>query len=290
LNDLIALRPRAFYFYAPKTLDEAINLLYTKEDAKALAGGQSLIPMMKLRILNPKNVVSLSKVSEIQPEITKKNDEVYVSALTTHDQICRSDVLLSHFPALSVAAKEIADQQIRNRGTIGGNVSHGDPSANLPIALLALDAKVHTKGPKGSRMLPVDEFYKDIFLTALEPGEVVTGFSLSVQKAGKQAFMKVTKTATTWPIVSVAVNVFLKEGVVESARIALGVAGPTPLRAKKAEEYLKGKTLDDETILKASQLSIEGVRPPEDVNASSDYRKHLLSVLVKRCLKQVSGR
>lgn len=286
---LYAMRPRPFSLYRPQSLKEASEILYSHEDAKALAGGQSLIPMMKLRIYSPKEIVMISHLPELRANIWEEGDTIFIKSMTTHDMVHRSGLLRSSLPLLSEAAGTIADQQIRNRGTIGGNVAHADPATNLSSALLALNATVLVSGPKGEREIPIDGFFVDAFTTALEPGEIITGFKIEKQRNSRQKFMKIARSDTTWPMALVAVNLKMSEGFVEDARIALGVAAPTPIRAVKAEKYLVKKVLDDETILKAAELATEDLRPPGDVHASPEYRKHLLKVLVKRSLSSLKG-
>jgi carbon-monoxide dehydrogenase medium subunit len=284
------VRPPPFNYYAPLTLRDTIELLHTKEDSKVLAGGQSLIPMLKLRLARFSNIIDLKKVKELAPRIEDKGDRVFISALTTHDTISKSDLIKTKLPILATAASQIADQQIRNRGTIGGNVAHADPSANFPIALLTLDTKIIAEGYNGERVIEINNFYKYLFTTELSNDEVIKGFEIKYPSPDtKQVFLKIARSAITWPIALVGITIRLEKTHVIEARIALGAAGPTPLRVKKAEEFLKNRELDEETILKASEYAVEGIKPISDVEASSEYRKHLLKVLVKRGLKSIVG-
>ncbi|MCL6090125.1 MAG: xanthine dehydrogenase family protein subunit M [Candidatus Thermoplasmatota archaeon] len=283
------MRPRPFDFYQPTSIKEASEILHSHEDAKPLAGGQSLIPMMKLRIFSPSEIMSLAKIKEMKPYISETGQILKIGAMATHDMIHRSDVLRNAVPVLSEAAGEIADQQIRNRGTIGGNIAHGDPSTNLSAALLALDAEIEVQGIEGTRIIPIDEFFLDLFTTALDHGEIITEFRVKASPHTKQKFMKVAKSDTAFPMAFVALNVGLSEGFVENARIALGVAGPTPLRALEAEKFLLKKRLDSEVITKAAQIATKDLEPPSDVHASEEYRKQLLSTLIKRGLSSFVG-
>ncbi|MEM0121573.1 MAG: FAD binding domain-containing protein, partial [Thermoprotei archaeon] len=198
-----------------------------------------------------------------------------------------NDVLRQRLPALAKAAGEVADQQIRNRGTIGGNVCHGDSAANLGVTLLALDATLVIEGGKGERRASIDGFHTGPFSVALEHDEVVKRFEIPYDSSSKQTFMKISKTATTWPIVSVAVNVSVSGSTVSKARIALGVAGPTVLRARHAEAHLEGKSLNPESASKAAELAVHGVNPPSDIYADSEYRVQLLKVLTRRALESL---
>lgn len=283
------MRPRPFLLHRPKTLKEASELLYSHEDAKPLAGGQSLIPMMKLRIFSPEEIVMIGQLPELQPGVREEGNSIYINSMTTHDMVHHNEIITSNIPVLSQAAGAIADQQIRNRGTIGGNIAHGDPSTNLSAALLSLNAKILVNGTEGVRELPIDDFFLDLFTTALEPGEVITGFKIDKPKGTKQKFMKITRSDTAFPLAFVAVNVQVAEGAVSSARFGLGVAGPMPIRAVEAEEYIKGKNLDQETILKTAEIATKDLEPPGDVHASPEYRKNLLNVLMKRSLTSLNG-
>lgn len=283
------MRPRPFLLHRPTTLKEASELLYSHEDAKPLAGGQSLIPMMKLRIFSPEEIVMIGQLKELQPGIREEGNSILINSMTTHDMVHHSDVIISHIPVLSEAAGAIADQQIRNRGTIGGNIAHGDPSTNLSAALLALNAKIVVNGTEGSRELPVDDFFLDLFTTALEPGEIITGFRIEKPTNSRQKFMKITRSDTAFPLAFVALNLNMADGAVGNARIGLGVAAPTPIRAVEAENYIRNKSLDKETILKTAEAATKDLEPPGDVHASPEYRKNLLNVLMKRSLESVMG-
>lgn len=283
------MRSRPFVLYRPKTLKEASELLYQHEDAKPLAGGQSLIPMMKLRIFSPEEIVMIGHLEELQPGIKEEGNSIFINSMTTHDMVNHNELIMKYLPILSQAAGAIADQQIRNRGTIGGNVAHGDPSTNMSAALLALNAKVVAQGKNGIREIPIDDFFLDLFTTALEHGEIITGFRIEKPVNSKQKFMKITRSDTAFPLAFVAVNVQISGGVVSSARFGLGVAGPMPLRAVEAEEYIKGKKLDEKTIKETAEIATKDLDPPGDVHASPEYRKNLLRVLMKRCLSSLNG-
>lgn len=281
------MRPASFAVFRPLSLKEAVEALSENDDAKVLAGGQSLIPMMKLRVFSPPKLVSLQKVKEIQPKISDAGGYISINALTTYEDIANDNLVRHRLPALAKAAGEIADQQIRNRGTIGGNVCHGDSAANLGVTLLALGATIVIEGAKGERKASVDGFHTGPFSVALEHDEVVKRFEVPYDNSSKQTFTKISKTATTWPMASVAVNISVSGATVTKARIALGVAGPTALRASQAEVYLEGKSLNAEVAAKAAELAVEGLNPPSDIHADSEYRAHLLKVLTRRSLESL---
>lgn len=278
------MRPRSFEFYSPTTLSEAVEILSSNEESKLLAGGQSLIPMMKLRIFSPEELISLSRVKELNPYIKQEGDVIKIGSSTTHDMLGQSDLLKKVAPVLSEAASEIADQQIRNRGTIGGNIAHGDPSTNLSAALLVLDAEIEVIGKKGKRVIPINDFFLDLFTTALEHDEIITEIRFKNPKGTKQKFMKIAKSDTAFPMAFVAVSLITSGNKVDQARVALGVAGPVPMRSVEAENFLKGKKLEEETNRKAAIIATENLDPPADVHASVEYRKQLLKVLLQRSL------
>jgi carbon-monoxide dehydrogenase medium subunit len=278
------MRPRSFEFYSPTTLSEAVEILSSNEESKLLAGGQSLIPMMKLRIFSPEELISLSRVKELSPYIKQEGDVIKIGSSTTHDMLGQSDLLKKVAPVLSEAASEIADQQIRNRGTIGGNIAHGDPSTNLSAALLVLDAEIEVIGKKGKRVIPINDFFLDLFTTALEHDEIITEIRFKNPKGTKQKFMKIAKSDTAFPMAFVAVSLITSGNKVDQARVALGVAGPVPMRSVEAENFLKGKKLEEETNRKAAIIATENLDPPADVHASVEYRKQLLKVLLQRSL------
>lgn len=284
LSIYIDMRPRSFEYYNPKTISEAVEILSKKGESKLLAGGQSLIPMMKLRIFSPEELISVSEIKELEPYIKQEGQFIKIGSVTTHDMLGQSELLKEIAPVLSEAASEIADQQIRNRGTIGGNIAHGDPSTNLSAALLVLDAEVEVVGKNGKRIIPINEFFVDLFTTALEHDEIITEIKFRPIKGSRQKFMKIAKSDTAFPMAFVAVNLLKSENKIKDARIALGVAGPVPMRSLEAETFLKGKELNRDNSLKASEIAIENLEPPADVHASAEYRKQLLKVLVKRSL------
>ncbi len=277
--------PAPFDYYAVKSLDEAIAMLKENEDAKVIAGGQSLLPMMKLRLLTPKILIDIGKIPGLN-YIREEGNELAIGALTTHDDIAVSDLVKRKCPLLSEAASKIADQQIRNRGTIGGSISHADPAADYLPTLLVLGAKVVTKGPNGERIIEAKDFFIDVFTTALEEAELVREVRVPImeEKAG-YAFMKFIKRELEFATVNAAIILSLDENdIVKDVRIGLGAVGPKPIRAKKVEEMLLGKKISKELIEEASQYADEGTDPPSDVHASAEYRRHLTKVITKRGL------
>ncbi|MEM1599946.1 MAG: xanthine dehydrogenase family protein subunit M, partial [Sulfolobaceae archaeon] len=253
-------------------------------------GGQSLIPMMKLRIIRPLHIIDIKRIPELSPSITETADYIQVSALTTHDMVANSSLIRSYAPILSEAASKIADQQIRNRGTIGGNVALGDPTTNNSIALLALDAKLIARGMNGTREIPIIKFFIDHYTTELKSDEIIERILVPKQYANyKQVFVKIARSAITWPLAMVGIVAKVRDRFIEDVKISLGAAANIPIRAYNTENFLKQKELNDENILKSLEILEREIRPFSDVHASKEYRSHLLKVLLKRGLRKIMG-
>ena len=282
--------PAAFDYYAVSSLDEAIRMIQENEDAKIIAGGQSLLVMMKLRLLTPSALIDISKVPGLD-YIKEEEGYIALGALTTHQAIYKSSLLTAKCPLLSEAAGRIGDVQIRNRGTIGGSVSHADPSADYPAVLLALEAKVVAKGPSGERMIDAEDFFLDVFTTALGPNELVKEVRVPIIGENEgQAYIKFIRRESEFAMVNVAVCLTIgKDRTVEKARIALGAVANRAVRAKKAEGMLEGEKISKELIEKVSKVADEETDPPADIHASAEYRRHLVKVWTRRLLEQVLG-
>jgi len=270
--------PPAFTYRRPSSVDQALGLAAEYgDDAKYLAGGHSLLPLMKLRFAAPGVLIDLGRI----PELAYVRDEgtsVAIGALTRHHDIANSPLLASDIPLLARTAEAVGDPQIRHRGTIGGSVAHGDAASDLPASLLALDASFVVRGPEGSRTEPAAEFFRGIFETACEPGELIT--EIQVPKPAAPAawsFQKFTKRAIDWAIVGVAV---------QGQAVALVNMGSTPLRATAVENALASGA----SIADAAALAAEGTNAGSDIHASKAYREHLARVLVKRALEEVAAR
>lgn len=285
------MTPRKFDYYAPSSLTEAIQLLREKEESKVLAGGQSLLALMKLRLAAPQALIDISKLQGLS-YIKQEKDHVAIGALTTHDILEHSDLLKEKFTILTDAASKIGDQQIRNQGTIGGSSCHADPAADLPTALTALNASFVMKGINGEKMIPATEFFVDTFTTSLEHDEVLTEIRLAnPTPMSASAYIKHSRREGDFAIVSSGVVLTVVQGkVCEDIRIALGAVGPKPLRALASEQYLKGKTLDDKTIAEAAEKGIEGADPPSDIHGSREYRLDMIKVFIRRTTKLALSR
>jgi aerobic carbon-monoxide dehydrogenase medium subunit len=270
--------PPAFTYRRASSVDEALGLAAEYgEDAKYLAGGHSLLPLMKLRFAAPAVLIDLGRVDELS-YVRDEGTYVAIGALTRHHDVQHSPVLATEIPLLAYTAGQVGDPQIRHRGTIGGSVAHGDAASDLPAALLALDATFVVRGPSGTRSVPAAEFFKGIFETALEPGELLTEIQVPKPAAPNAwSFQKFNKRAIDWAIVGVAV---------QGQSIALVNMGSTPLRASAAEAALASGA----SIADAAALAAEGTSAGSDIHASRAYREHLARVLVRRALEEAASR
>jgi carbon-monoxide dehydrogenase medium subunit len=263
--------PATFTYRRAESADHAVVLVGEHGDeAKLLAGGHSLLPLMKLRLAVPEVVVDIGRVRELS-FIRDLGDQVAIGALTRHHDLENSALLTRELPLLAHAAGEVGDPQVRHRGTIGGSLAHGDPASDLPAVVLALDATLVARGPNGTREIPVGEFYQGLFETALEPDELLTEIRVPKPAAAGWSFQKFTKRAIDWAIVGVAA---------QGDKVALVNMGSTPLRATAVERALA----DGAPVGEAAQRAAEGTEPPADLNATPAFREHLARVLVRRAL------
>jgi carbon-monoxide dehydrogenase medium subunit len=270
-----------FDYEAPETLDAAVRLLHESgEDAKLLAGGHSLLPLMKLRLAAPTLLIDLRRVPGLH-HIQRENGSWRIGALTRHADLQDTPEL----GVASVAAGEIADQQVRNRGTIGGSLAHGDPASDLPAVLLAMEGEVSAQGPNGLRTIAAGELFQDYLTTALAHDEVITEVRLPATDGWGYGYEKFTRRAEDWAMVGVcALLRKAADGSCEDVRVGLTNMGSTPLRAAATEEALRGGPLDAGSIAGAAEQAAEGTEPPGDLNATPDYKRHLARVLTRRAL------
>lgn len=284
--------PPRFEYHAPASLDEAVELLdrYGGE-AKVLAGGQSLLAVMKLRLAEPKALVDINRIPNLA-YIHEESGFLKIGATTPTNDLNDSELVRSRYPILCDAASVIADPIIRNMGTVGGNISHGDPANDLPACMLALGAQFVAKGPGATRTIPAEEFYQDTFVTALEPNEILTEIQIPKARAGQgTAYFKLEKRAGDFPIVGVAANLVLgSKGTFESAAIGLTAVGPTALKAKRAGEYLVGRRPDEAEFLHAAGLAQEIAQPVSDLRGPAEYKRAMVGVLARRALTLASQR
>lgn len=284
--------PSPFEYFAPSSLEEALSLLrqYGPE-AKVMAGGQSLIPLMKLRLAQPKYLIDISRLAGLS-YIREADGAIAIGPLTTHYLLESSDLLKAKLSLIPETAAVIADVQVRNRGTIGGSLSHADPAADLPAAALALGAELVATGPSGQRTIPADDFFVAMLTTALAPDEILTEVRLPLPPPGTgAAYRKVFNPASHYAIVGVAALVTLgSDRRCQQARIGLTGVSTKPLRATAAEESLVGKVLDDGVIAAAAERATQGVEAVGDIHASREFRLHLTKVYTQRALRQALSR
>ena len=277
--------PAEFDYAVPESVDEAIAALRDGgEDAKLLAGGHSLLPLMKLRLAFPTLLVDLRRVPGLSG-IERDNGSFRVGAMTTHHQVATGGLGLA-----SAAAATIADQQVRNRGTIGGSLAHGDTASDMPAVLLACDGEVTARGSGGERTIAASELFQDYLTTSLAPDEVLTEVRLPAMDGYGFAYEKFNRRREDWAMVGVCALVKKAgDGSCEDVRIGLTHMGSTPLRASAAEDALRGQALDAGSIGRAAEQAAEGTEPPGDLNATPDYKRHLARVLTRRALEEAAS-
>lgn len=285
------MMPPAFEYFAPTGIDEVISLL-TKYDgeAKILAGGQSIIPLLKSRISEIPYLVSLSNITDLS-YITEGNEGVRIGAMTIDSDIENSPAIAKHFPILHDAMEKIADPLVRNMGTVGGNLSHADPANDLPAVILALGGKMKAVGPKGPREMDADDFFVDTFTTALEPNEVLTELSIPFWK-GKSggAYEKFKKSTWNFSVAGVAVQLKLEGEKCAEARISTTSVNPSAVRSTEAEEVLKGKEITPELVRKAADAVSDNSEPGEDSYGSVEYKREILRKLSRDAITKAHER
>ncbi len=281
--------PASFEYLAPRSLKEALELLSTyKEDGKLLAGGQSLVPLMKLRLARPAHLIDLSRLSELN-YIRADGDRIAIGSMTTHTQLEKSELLRASCSLLPQAAATIGDVQVRNQGTIGGSLAHADPAGDMPATIVALGAEIKAVGPGGERWIKAEDFFIGLLTTLLEPDEILTEIRVPILHDAKTAYLKAAQRASGFAVVGIAVC--LKLGQDRACRdIAIGVTGVTDraYRAEAVEKILKGKRLDNSLIEEAAAQVARGVDVIEDVNGTQEYRSHLARVYTARAIRAAS--
>jgi len=275
-----------FDYHAPRSVPDAIKLLSTLgDDAKLLAGGHSLLPMMKLRFAEPAHLIDLGKIAELRG-IAQVGNEIHIGAMTTEHELLNSPLLAEKVPLLVEGAGLIADPQVRYKGTIGGDISHGDPGNDHPALMLALDASFVLRGAKGERVLKADGYFLGLYSTLLEPGEILTQIRVPVPPAGTgAAYQKLKRKTGDFATAATAVLMQVKGGKVAKVSIALTNAGATALRARAAEAALTGKTLDDASLNEAARLAMSICEPMADLRGDADYKRAMCGEMTRRALK-----
>ena len=277
--------PAAFEYHAPATVKDALKLLDKLEDAKILAGGHSLVPMMKLRLAQPKNLIDLRKVTGLSG-IKEEKGAIVIGAMTTHWEVESSDVLKGKAAVVSETAAMIGDPAVRNKGTIGGSLAHADPAADMPATAIALGFEFVCEGAKAKRTVKVDDWFQGLMSTALKDGELLTQVRIPVWPDGSgAAYLKFPHPASRFAVVGVCAAVTLdKSGTCTKASVGVTGAGTHAVRAKGVEAGLVGKRLDAATIEAAAQKAAEGVDVQADLQGSVDYKSHLCRVFAKRAI------
>jgi carbon-monoxide dehydrogenase medium subunit len=284
--------PANFDYIAAKNLDEALSLLaHHKDDAKLLAGGHSLLPALKLRLAQPKVLIDIGRIKDLS-YIREQGGQIHIGAMTTHFQIETSDLLRHACPLLPETATNLGDLQVRNKGTMGGSLAHADPAADWPAAVLALGAEMVAASPKGERVIKADDFFVELFTTALQPHEVLKEIRIRApQSRTGQSYLKFRHPASGFAVVGVAVSITLDgSGKCVSAGVGITGVSPKPYRASAVEIALRGKNLDSKTLAEAAAHAADGVRINADLFASGEYRQHLAQVYTRRALETAVSR
>jgi carbon-monoxide dehydrogenase medium subunit len=281
--------PASFEYFAPTTLEEAGEILERfGDEGKVLAGGMSLVPLMKLRFASPRALVDVNGIEELGG-LAEEDGGLRIGALVRHVDCERSELLGGRFGALGDAAPQISDPVVRNRGTVGGSLAHADPQGDWGAVMMAVGAAVVARGPGGTRTIPVRELFQGPFQTSLAPNEIVT--EIRVPDPGPRAggtYLKLERRVGDYATVGVAAHVSFANGTVGRAGIALAAVGPTNLVASSAEEALAGATLDDETIREAARLAAEDAQPRGDIRGTAEYKRSVVRVYVERALRTIA--
>ena len=283
--------PPAFDYVAPTTLSEAISLLSQNGDAKILAGGQSLIPMMRFRLAAPAVLIDINRLANLE-YIREEGGWLKIGALTREAMIDGSSLVRERYPLLADTARVVADPLVRNMSTIGGNLAHADPANDHPATMLAYGAQVVATGPQGERVIPISDFFLGPFESALSPGEILTEIQIPVPESNSGgAYIKLERKVGDYATAAVAVQIRLDEnGNCAYAGMGLTNVGLTPIKATAAEEALKGQALNDSAIREAARLAAEAAEPESDHRGSAEYKRHLVKTLSVRALRKAAGR
>jgi aerobic carbon-monoxide dehydrogenase medium subunit len=281
-----------FEYFAPTSIDEALSVLgQHQDDCKILSGGHSLIPVLKLRLAAPAAVIDIGRIAELKT-IKIDNGVIFIGANATHAAIAASAEIKQHCPLLAETAAQIGDPQVRNRGTIGGSLTHADPAADWPAAILALNAEIVARSSQGERVIKAGDFFVEVMTSAAEPSEIVTEIRVPVPAQPQAAaYLKVAQSASGFALVGVAVQLKLKNGQCEEVGIGVTGLAPKAFRATTVENTLRGKTLDEATIKAATaQADAEASDALEDIHASGEYRRHLAKVYTQRAVQAALSR
>ena len=282
--------PAAFEYVAPTSLDEALQALAEHGDeAKILAGGQSLLPVLRMRLNAPEWVIDLGRIDSLRG-IRDEGDHLVIGAMTTHSEVGSDALVHEHALLISKAVTHLADAQVRHRGTFGGALAHADPAGDLGAPARALDATFVVAGPGGTRTIDAADFFVDLFETAIGDDEILTEVHLPKRSGWGAHYEKFVRVAHQWPIVGVAATVRLDGDTIAEARVGLTNMGSTPLRAEAVEQALVGQPATPDAVREAAAHAADGTNPPSDLNGDADYRRHLATVLTARAVLGAAGR
>ncbi|MGI8433653.1 MAG: FAD binding domain-containing protein [Nocardioidaceae bacterium] len=281
--------PAAFDYVAPTSVDEALEALRSdSEEIKVMAGGQSLIPVLRLRLAAPTLIVDLGRVDGLSG-IRDEGDVLSIGAMTTHADVAEHPLIKEHAALLGKATETVADPQVRHRGTLGGALVHADPAGDLPAPILALDAELVIAGPGGERTVSAADFFEDMFSTAVGEDELLVRVRVPKHTGWGAQYEKCTRVAQQWSIVAVAATVKTDGGAISEAKVALTNMGAKALRATAVEEALQGQPATDDVVRRAAAGAAESTNPPTDTNGDADYRRHLATVLTRRAVLAAAG-
>ena len=276
--------PAAFEYQAPTNLNEALHLLASAgDDAKIIAGGQSLLPVLKLRLATPELVIDLGKIDSLKG-VRDDGDAIVIGAMTTHFEVLQDPLVAEHASLIAKCIETVADPQVRHRGTFGGACSHADPASDIPAPVLALDAEFVIAGPSGQRRVAAADFFQDLFTTAVGDDEILVEVRVPKYTGWGSAYEKFVRVAQQWAIAGVAATVRTDGDTIAEARIALTNMGPTPVRARAAERALVGVAVQPDAVARALTSIADGTEPPTDINGDPEYRRHLVSILGRRAV------
>ncbi len=281
--------PAQFDYLAPASVEEALAALAEHGDeAKVIAGGQSLLPVLRMRLNAPGVVIDIGKIESLRG-IREDGDAIVIGAMTTHADVGSDQLVAQHAALITKAVAHVADPQVRHRGTFGGALAHADPAGDLGATTLALGAEFVITGSSGSRTVSADDFFVGLFETAIGEDELLTEVRIPKHTGWGAHYEKFVRVAHQWPIVAVAATVKAEGGTISEAKIGLTNMGSTPLRATAVEQALVGQPATDDAVRAAAQAAAEGTNPPSDLNGDSDYRKHLATVLTRRAVLAAAG-
>ena len=282
--------PAQFDYVAPASIEEALSALAEGgDDAKIMAGGQSLLPVLRMRLNAPELVIDLGRIDSLRG-VRDDGDAIVIGAMTPHSEVQTNSLVHEHTLLISRAVAEVADPQVRHRGTFGGALAHADPAGDLGAPALALDAQFVVAGQGGTRTIDADDFFVDLFTTALEDNEILTEVRIPKRTGWGAHYEKFVRVAHQWPIVAVAAAVRVEGNTIAEARVGLTNMGSTPLRARSVEEALVGQPATNDAVRAAAASAAEGTNPPTDLNGDADYRRHLVTVLTRRAVLAAAER